>query len=164
VTCGIDIILRMLRRLLQKLFAPAEPDSPVSAVLLLRAPAFYLAADVEAAAIRAFGNAPQTEKRFVVQGEWVTVLVVGPHIFNVLSVKRTYDIEEPPAPTTWAQHHAWCALDHMNKDETLRSRVAALARIAAELADENCVGVYFPHTGILFPNDSDLKSKILALG
>ena len=106
----------MLRRLFQKLFAPAELGGPVSAVLLLRAPSFYLAVDVEAAAIRAFGNPPHNEKRFVVQGEWVTFLVVGPHIFNVLSVKRPYDIDEPPALTTWAQHHAWCALDHINKD------------------------------------------------
>jgi hypothetical protein len=61
------------------------------------------------------------------------------------------------------EHHAWCALDHMNKELKLHDRRMAIARVAAELINENCIAVYLGHKGKLLSNDQNLKSKLISV-
>jgi hypothetical protein len=155
--------MQMLRRIFQKLFGPEQTDDLVSVVLLLKTMQLIEVDALKAAVERAFGPAQNVEKRHVICEGRVTFIVEGPHFINLISVNRPYDIQEPPSPKLWVEHHAWCALDHMNKELKLHDRRMAIARVAAELINENCIAVYLGHKGKLLSNDQNLKSKLISV-
>lgn len=147
-------------------------------VLLLRRPHFFTAAELRAAAERAwrisFSGEQPNSMYFVVQSKSVTMLKAGVHglvFFHHTepyfgwSEKQTIDwlpIETQRA--AWKQHNAWVAVDYLNKKTSMELAYCVLARLVAELLDENCTAVYTPRERSLAPNDSTLYLELLKIG
>jgi hypothetical protein len=152
--------VRLLSQLLGKIFSSKEPDGVVSAVLLLREARFISAEKLTKSAISAFGS---SENPYVVQGRKITFVIAGRQRLNLSFGKCCYDLEDPPTPELWSQLRAFTAIDHLDRTMTIKDRLVGCARMAAEIIDENCIAVYFPNSGRLFPNDLELKATLLSI-
>jgi uncharacterized protein YegJ (DUF2314 family) len=63
-----------------------------------------------------------------------------------------------------ADHGAWLAVDALIDDpenaEESRTAYAAIGKLLSELVDDDCLGLYFPQVGELYPYDSDMQSGL----
>ncbi len=152
-------------------------EDPTSMVLLLRQPHFFTAAELRVAAEKAWrtsfaGESPNS-MHYVVQPKGLTLLKAGPHLFSFphhaepyfgWAEKQTVDgLPNEAQRVAWKQHSAWVAVDYMNKRVSMELAYCVLARLVAELVDENCTAVYIPRELSLTPNDSSLQPKLLKL-
>jgi hypothetical protein len=138
---------------------------PYSAVLLLRQPHFFTKIELQAAGQRAWGRRFDGEADpmyFVVQEETVTMMKAGTHVVQLVHAEQPYlgDVEKASRGLprkeqreAWMAHRAWAALDLWDQKPTKAEAYAVLARLALQLADENCSAVYLPKDNILMPND-----------
>jgi hypothetical protein len=153
-------------------------NDPISMVLLLSKPHFFTAAELRVAAEKAWntsfaGDSPDS-MHCVVQSGATTLLKAGKHglvFFHCyepyfgLSEKQTVDwLPSEPQRAAWKRHNAWVAVDYMNKKMSVELAYCVLARVVAELLDENCTAVYTPRERRLVPNDSTLYPDLLKLG
>jgi hypothetical protein len=99
----------------------------------------------------------------------VTLMKAGPHLLNFLSTPRPYvvhageNVEWLPQLSqrqAWVEHSAWCAVDYMNDNADLELAYCVLAKLVAEMVDENCTGVYIPRERALIPNGESLYRQL----
>ena len=156
-----------LRSFLSKLLPKSKKSEelPVSMVLLLRQPHFFTDSELRTAGERAWQTAfteAEDSKYFVVQRQTVTLLKAGPSLLSLLYGSRPYlDLDDKALRTflpdsarqkAWKMHDAWCAVDHVNANGDLPRAYSELAKLVAEMADQNCTAVYVPGAKILIPN------------
>ena len=169
-------MIMIFKRLLQKLLPlPAQKagkDKPVSIILLLRQPHFFATDELRAAAEKAWGitfTEEEHAENIITQSGKLTLLKVGPHLLNFFHYRRPY-VDNPKVNVgwlpkeeqrqAWAEHKACVGVDYLNKDTVIELAYCALAKVAAEMLDDNCAGIYFPGKNVLAPNDGDLYGKL----
>jgi hypothetical protein len=60
----------------------------------------------------------------------------------------------------WGEHEAWISLDYLRGGRDLELEYSALARLAAEMVDENSSGLYIPRESSFIPNDDSLRGAL----
>jgi hypothetical protein len=149
-----------------------EDDMPPSIVLLLREPHFFTKAVLEAAGEKSWRkrfDGSEDPMYFVVQKGSVTMIKAGIYVVQVLHAVEIY-LDDPDFVTkqlpreeqkkAWLEHRTWAALNLWNKNRPLTEAYAVLARLALELGDANCCGVYLPGRNLFFPNDGTAESGL----
>jgi uncharacterized protein YegJ (DUF2314 family) len=168
-------ILRVLGRLFSKKQEPNNAD-PLSIVLLLREFNEFPESILVPAAERAWAADFHSEDsgNYVVRNEAVGLIKFGDELFlNLLSVPRPYggaaarEVERMPdlrRRTAWAEHRAWFSIDDsdpasLSKDGE-NHKIVLMGRLAAELLNKNCTGVYLPRSNYLMPCDDALRERL----
>ncbi len=144
-----------------------------SIVLLFHQPRFFEAEWLRNAAEKAFGI-PFTDgddaKNFVTQDGNVTLLKVGAHILSLQAQFRRYEAAPEFANTlvpieaqrkAWEQHTAWAAIDYVSGSAAggtdVHQEHCLLAKLCAEVIDDNCTGVYIPLRQLVLPYNKSTK-------
>jgi hypothetical protein len=173
-----DDVRHYLRKLLPLAWQRTGRNDPVSMVLLLRKPHFFTAAELRAAGERAwhtfFADQSSSSRHCVVQSKAVTIMKAGWHglvfwhrdePYFRLSEKQIIDwLPGEDQRAAWKQHRVWVAVDYMNKKMSVELAYCVIARLVAELLDENCTAVYTPRERSLAPNDSTLYLELVKIG
>jgi len=60
----------------------------------------------------------------------------------------------------WAEHTAWTAVDYVKGGADPELEYGVLAKLCAEMLDDNCVGVYVPREESFIPNDGSLRREL----
>jgi hypothetical protein len=140
---------------------------PASAVLLLAKPHLFGEDELRAAAERAWRRSfagGEGSRHFVVQKS-TTFVKVGPHVLQLIHSAQPYLAElseaelkdflpEADRRQAWKRHTAWVALDYWNQDADDDTKYSVLEKLAAELLDDNCTGVWFPKPSAFLHNHS----------
>lgn len=149
-----------------------DSDVPVSMVLLLREPRFITPDQLRLAAERAFGVSfagGKESEHFVLQEALFTLMKAGPHMLSFLNYTKPYDVGSqkfarsmPKASQrqAWAEHTAWTAVDYVSGGVDPELEYGVLARLCAEMLDDNCVGLYVPREQSFIPNDGSLREGL----
>jgi hypothetical protein len=147
-------------------------QGPVSMVLLLRKPSFLRMDGLSAAVERGWGlsSIDQGPDNFVTQSGNKGLVYVKPHLIGLLTSNRPYLGVDPTEHSkmffqadqrkAWSEHDAWISLDYVRGGRDFALEYSALARLAAELLDESCSGLYIPRESSLIPNDSFLLGEL----
>jgi hypothetical protein len=166
--------MNYFEKLIPRRFRKSGDETPTSMVLLLKEPHLFRDDELRVAAekgwSRGFGGGDDS-RHFIVQEKWATLIKVGPHLLNILQNASPYlvlsneelveflpEIERSKA---WQAHHARCAVDYMNKDVDEETKYCVLAALVAEMADENCTGVWVPKTSSFIPNGVEFNGLLL---
>jgi hypothetical protein len=145
-------------------------------VLLLRKPHLFGAEELRLAAERAwhrsFAGEEKGSMHCVVQSGTVTLMKAGPHLLNFFYYPESY-IENPranvdwlPHPSqrqAWANHSACVGVDYLNHGVSVELGYCVLAKLVAEIIDENSTGIYIPRQRSLIPNDESLYLELQKL-
>jgi hypothetical protein len=159
---------------LKRLFIKPEKSEamPYSLVLLQRRPHRFSQVDVQAAAERGWGRSFDGQADpmyFVGQKGAVTMVKAGRYLLNILHASETYfgdpqgiakQLPQEEQKKAWLEHHAWVALDFWNLDLPRAEAYENLARLAIQLADSNCSGVFLPRDEVLMPNDGTAEEGL----
>ena len=105
----------------------------------------------------------------VVQSGGVTLLKAGPYLLNFYQSQQPY-LDNPKQTIdwlpqvsqrqAWSEHLAFVAVDYMNYDSDVDLGYCVLAKLVAEMLDQNCTGVYMPRDHALTPNDGSLYAQL----
>jgi hypothetical protein len=149
-----------------------DQEMPISMVLLLRTTHLFRKDELISAAERAWHRSfsgGDGSMHFVTQSGHVTIVKVGAFILNIANSSGPYlDNPENTAKSlpqesqrkAWSQHRAWTAIDCWNLDADVELQHCVLAKLAAELLDDNCVGIYIPDQSSFVPNGSFLYGEL----
>ena len=147
-------------------------DAPYSSiVLLLREPHVYNREELSLAAQKAWGVPFETEPsdgNFVMGSGPQIIMKAGRHFLTFPSAAQPYSddpqqiSEQLPRSQLrlWSRHRAWVALDYMEGGKDRTREYGVLARLAAEMLTDNCVGIFLPETGDFLPNDASLEPAL----
>jgi hypothetical protein len=162
----------ILRKLVPMRWQRPGKDDPIAMVLLLQMPHFFRAEELQHAAEKAWGTSFAGGKgstHFVVQSGEVTFMKAGPHLLTFFTYPQPY-IENPKENIewlrqasqrqAWVEHAACVGVDYMNKDVDVELAYCVLSKLVAEMADENCTGVYIPRENILIPNGESFYREL----
>lgn len=151
--------------------SPAEPP-PASMVLLLKEARFPSLEQLRHAAERAYKQRFSGDKnaRYCVYQEvlW-TIARIGPHMVSFMFYTKPYGADLPALAKAWKlpdqrnawdEHTAWMAIDYAKGSIDFESRYALLARLCAELYDDNCVGLYLPRERALVPGEISVRDTL----
>ena len=137
-----------------------------SMILLLRNPHVFSDEDIQRAAERAWAvsfSAVEGSTRRVVETKDAIFLQAELHRFSFVNCPRPYedspqkDLDWPPQLSqqrAWAAHTACCWVYYMTKETDLELAHCLLARVVAQLVDENCTGVFIPSEKSLIPAEA----------
>lgn len=144
----------------------------LSVVMLLRQPHLFQAEELRQAAERAWRvpfDGKASSKHCVAQSGHVTLLKAGPHLLSFFYYSAPY-VEKPgenlswlprlSQQRAWAEHLACIGVDYMNPETDIELGYCVLAKLVAELLDENCTGIYLPRESSLIPNQDQLYSEL----
>ena len=144
----------------------------LSVVMLLRAPHLFQKGELQLAAETAWHvpfSGGTDSMHCVSQLGQVTLLKAGPHLLNFFYYPNRY-IEMPDENVgwlpqlsqqrAWAEHRACTGVDYMNPETDVELGYCVLAKVVAELLNENCTGLYFPRENTLAPNDLRLYPEL----
>jgi hypothetical protein len=147
-------------------------DAPCfSIVLLLREPHAYDKEELRLAAQKAWGAPFQTEPgdgNLVIGSGPRIIMKAGRHFLTFPSAAQPYS-DDPQQISEllplgqrrlWMQHRAWIALDYMKGGNDRILEYGVLARLAAEMLTDNCVGIFLPESGDFLPNDASLDAAL----
>lgn len=160
----------------------AESPEFMSIVLLLKQPRDVTKADFEAACTAALrkdakelkwiDSAPAPAKFVIAQGEHgIALLQLGkPYVEDPEALAKT--IDRADLKKIILEHKAWLSIDLLGKCKPAEADAAFrdIARIAAELLKDDCIGIYNVETSRLVPIDDKTKERLqgedpyLALG
>jgi hypothetical protein len=162
----------IVRRLTPLRWQHVGEDNPLSMVLLLRQPHFFGKEELRLAAERAWHTSfagGEGSMHAVAQAGNATLLKAGPHLLNFFFYPKPY-IDNPRDNITWlphvsqqrawANHSACVGIDYLNHDTDVEMGYCVLAKLVAELVDENCTAVYVPRESSLIPNDASLHLEL----
>lgn len=165
-------LMGLVRRLTPLRWQRVGKDEPLSMVLLLRQPHFFGKEELRLAAERAWHTSfagGKDSMHAMAQSGNATLLKAGPHLLNFFYYPQPY-IDNPRATitwlphvsqqTAWANHSACIGIDYLNPDTDVEMGYCVLAKLVAELIDENCTAVYVPRESSLIPNDSSLHLEL----
>ena len=109
-------------------------------------------------------------KNFVTQDGGVTLLKVGAHILSLPAQFRRYEAAPEFANNlvpieaqrnAWGKHTAWAAVDYVSGSATggtdVHQQHCLLAKLCAEVIDDNCTGVYIPIRQLVLPYNKSTK-------
>ena len=114
-------------------------------------------------------------EHFIMQNGNSFVMRARPFMFTILCSSKPYFERDPqklaaewlPQPSqrsAWSEHTAWTAINWVNGAEGDTELVyCVLAKLAAELLNENCTGIYWPGERSFQPNDSSTYEDLQKL-
>jgi hypothetical protein len=124
-------------------------NESLTILLLLRKPHFFHAEELRLAAQRAWGSffeGGDHSMQFVEQKGQVTLLKAGPRLLNFFHCPKPY-IDNPAENVDWLRHvsqrQAWIeptacvGVDDMNYDTDVELGYRVIAKLVAEMVDEN---------------------------
>jgi len=150
-----------------------------SMVLLLRQPSFLTLERLREAGSQVFGapfSDDQRDTHCVVQRAMITSMVAEPHKISFLHYSRPYGdspehsrefgraMATESQRQAWAEHNAWTAVVYVAGIVEFDLAHALLARLCAQVVDDNCAGVYMPGGRVFIPNDGSLLPALEQLG
>jgi len=167
-------IKTILARLLPKRWQQAiNHQASPSVVLLLREANSPKETVLRLAAERAWGISfagGEDCPHFIMQSGNATVIKAGPYMFHVISSSKPYFERDPrkhaeslPQASqriAWSQHAAWLAIDCINGSPDVELEYCVLAKLAAEMLNANCTGVYVPAQASFIPNEESLYAEL----
>ena len=147
-------------------------DGPVSIVLLLRESHVSSTERLTAACAKAFGD--ESQRCFVVQKGFVTLIKVGPHALSFLHYTKPYgadrsqefleSMSSQSQRQAWTARTAWEAFDYVKSRGDLNLEYAILAKLCAELVNDNCTAAWLPKHSMMIPNDGSLMPYLQRVG
>jgi hypothetical protein len=168
--------LRQALKTLLKMGAPSRKfdGGPVSMVLLLRDPRFPELPTVREAAQRGFGvkfTGDRNSRYCIYQQLMFTVGRVGPHALSFFFQTRPYGDDDaafgrfveklnPEQRAAWNEHKAFMAVDYVKGPADIGSKYVVLARLCAELYEQNCTALYIPGVNSLVPGEKNARSQL----
>jgi hypothetical protein len=172
----MSLLDRLLSRFIGPKFKRDDPEMPICMVLLLRQPHTFSKEELTLAAEKAwerpFDNGDDS-KFFVTQSGPIAFMKVGKFMLHFPVQRRPY-LEDPEKiaqgfareelRNAWRQHRAWVSIDCMNRSEDVEMEYCVIAKVTAELLDENCVGLFMPHERSFMTNDRGLREWLVSLG
>jgi hypothetical protein len=165
-------IQHILRRFIPARWQRVGEKDALSLVMLLRRPYLFQREELQHAAEKAWrvsfdGRVSSTH--CVAQSGQVTLLKAGPHLLNFFYYPGPY-VEKPgenlawlprlSQQRAWGEHLACIGVDYMNPETDIELGYCVLAKLVAELLDENCTGIYLPRENSLIPNDINLYTEL----
>ena len=162
----------ILRKLIPACRQQPSDQEPLSMVLLLRTPHFFRDTELRTAAEKAWGvsfSGGEGSMHCVVQKGTTTLMKAGPHLLSFFHYPKPY-VENPKENTdwlpkanqrrAWTEHAACVGVDYVNRDTDAELAYCVLAKLIAEMLDENCAGIYVPRENSLIPNDQSLYPEL----
>jgi hypothetical protein len=149
-----------------------DDASLCSLVLLLRAPRSFSLCELREAAERGWHrkfDGVEDPMYFAVEQKPIAMIKAGPSVMQVLQASKPYlshtpevlkHLHQPEQKKACLDHFAWVAIDQWNRDLTKSEAYASLAKLAQQLSDENCSGLYLPGENILMPNDGTAEQGL----
>ena len=156
-----------------------DPDF-VAIVILLRKLSHPVTEErLKGAAGRAWNvdwNDP-SQKAHVIAKKNVTFVTIEGHMLNVVSAARPYikqreeiarDEPNPSVRETILNHNGWLSVDYVAgskpKASTMVERYRWVAKLAAELVDEECLGICIPEEEVIVPASAELRNSLREFG
>jgi hypothetical protein len=135
-------------------------------ILLLRNPHVFTAEEIRSAAERSWAisfSPIEGSTRQIIETDDAIFLEAGSHRLSFVNYPKPY--EEKPQENlswlpkvsqqrAWAEHTACCWVNYMTAGTDLELAHCVLAKVVAELLDDNCTGVYIPSEWSLIPAES----------
>jgi hypothetical protein len=157
----------------QPLSNSRDAQPAISMVLLLRRPHRFTEAELRAAAEKAwgisFGN-ESDQAYFVSTAGDRGLIYAGSHLLTILSSDKPYFQISPTerAKTlphqgqrkAWSEHHAWTSVDYSKSRGEIDKEYGIVAKLTAEMLDENCLGIYVPQQLSFIPNMPSLYDDL----
>ena len=140
-------------------------DKPPAMILLLRQPHTFSEEEIRAAAERAWGLAfwstRGSDRRILMSAEGV-FLQAGRHQLSFRSLPHPY-VPNPEHDAdwlfslsqkkSWSDHRACCWIYYQTATTDLELAHCVIAKVAVELLDGNCTGVWMPSECALIPGE-----------
>jgi len=145
---------RAFRRVVPMRWLRVSEGKTVSVILLLREAHAFSEEEIRGAAERAwalsFWSTRGSNRRITVSDSAV-FLQAGPHLLSFCS--QPYPYEEKPEndvdwlpslsqQKAWAEHKACCRINYVPTMTDVELAHCVIAKVAVQLLDENCMGVY----------------------
>jgi hypothetical protein len=67
-------------------------------------------------------------------------------------IAKELELAQENLRDAWRQHHAWTSIDCMNMSDDVELEYCVVAKLAAELLDDNCIGIYVPQENSFLAN------------
>jgi len=139
-------------------------------ILLLKQPHLFSEAEIRSAAERAWGiafrNTSGSTRRVIVCDDKRVFLQAGPHELSICSQPWAY-VENPETDVdwlpslnqqrAWGDHKACCLIYYLTETADVELAHCVIAKFAAELVDQNCIGAYMRDQFALIPAESLLE-------
>jgi hypothetical protein len=137
-----------------------------SMVLLLRNPHIFTEGEFRRAAERAWAvsfSSLEGSTRQTIRTDDAVFLEAGPHRLSLVNYAKPYehnpqeDLGWLPGVSqqrAWAEHTACCWVYYMTAGTDLELAHCVLAKVVAELLDDNCTGVFIPSEYSLIPAEA----------
>ncbi len=156
---------RAFRRIVPLRWFRVGEDNPAGMILLLRQPHTFSEEEIRAAAERAWGlpfwSTRGSDRRILMSAEGA-FLEAGPHQLSFRSLPHPY-VTNPEHDAdwlstlsqreSWSEHKACCWIYYQTATTDLELAHCVIARVAVELLDGNCTGVYMPSEFALIPGE-----------
>ena len=155
--------------------APSEPDL-ISIVLHFKRPAGLQDAAIHQAVERAWGiDLSNSVTAHIVNKPPICIVKFDQTVLILSSGSKPYCPEEylqealdqfpeEGQKAVARDHRAFLTIDLLNPKRPTRSQKEScyqqMARLAAELVDDNCMGVYVPEIGLMRPYDGQLTEDL----
>jgi hypothetical protein len=174
-------LVKTLKSLLAKMPHP-ETAEIRSIVIMQRQAHRFSEEELRAGAERGWGKKfdGKEDPMYFVSADHPVLNVVkaGSHTIRITSISSRYSdddeyalsqLPQPEQKKAWTEHHAHTLLDLFN-DLSSKSRIvpdaeayASLAKLALQLGDPNCTGIFVPLKNILMPNDGTAEQGLRLL-
>jgi hypothetical protein len=121
---------------------------------------------------RSFSGDRTARHSVYVRGLLFTLANVGEHKLSFLLMTRPYfddsenacgfekALKRADQREAWAQHKAYMAIDYVQGDADTDSKYVVLARLCAQLYDENCIALYLPADSALVPGGNAARRQL----
>lgn len=156
---------RTFRRVVPLRWFRVGKENVPSVVLLLTQPHIFSEEEIQTAAQRAWGVAfwstHGSERRILVCDEGL-FLQAGRHKFSFRSLPHPYEpkpendldwLSNDSQRKAWSDHKACCWIYYQTPTTDLELAYCVIAKLAVELLDDNCAGVYAPREFTLISGD-----------
>ena len=163
---------QIIAKLLPFFQKSGQESGPVSLVLLLKRPSFWSGHELATSIARAFDVpfSAENPEQVIKSMNNKAVLYIKPHLVSIFAASRPYLSQDPREfaksfsgfhlQEAWANHNGWAAIDYIRGRDDVPAQYGVLSKIAVELANENCSGVFLPREGLLFANDETLPERL----
>jgi hypothetical protein len=155
---------------------PETDEGPISIVLLLREPTFPTLERLQELGEKAFGrpfSGDRTARHSVyVRGVLFTLANVGEHKLSFLFMTKPYaddsesarrygkSLKRSDQRQAWSKHKAYIAIDYVQGRLDNDLKYVVLARLCAQIYDENCVALYLPAESALVPGGNAARKQL----
>jgi hypothetical protein len=172
---NFDETVERAQRILPLRWQRTRRGAPISMAVLQSQKHIYTEDELRGAGERGWGipfDGASSKMHFAKAKALVSIFKAGPHVINLFYFGSPL-VPDPASNDSWLpredQRRAWrehiavVSFDYLTPGQAVNVAYAAIAKLLAELAGNECAAIYLPREGALLPNLPMMRGELREL-